>query len=353
MTQYFRDIVELDSGLLIPASAAVGKTLKSDAAGNAAWIDDSNDALQPGVLGSVASTGVTAAVSVAGVLTFSQWPTNDTIYFRPTGGPLIRGSMGAAPVGLTLGAITVGYAAYIAVDAVPPTTPGGACTYVVSQSAPQATYYLASSPAQFTAVAAGNIRIWDAVVVNTSGVGITVATGTQVYSGTTPVPQSWPVGADLAQRDRRPWARGFYNRYERTTGNYNSAASTPAYVDSANMVFRFEATGKPFRASLQGLMWSGNAADGQYMFFSYWLDQAAMGGATQTQPQWGMVNPNQYNIPVTFIWDFLPTPGSHIIAPVWWNPNGTSWSLNGSAPSAVFSLQEIMAPAYCTNGEAF
>jgi len=36
-------------------------------------------------------------------------------------------------------------------------------------------------------------------------------------------------------------------------------------------------TGKPFRASLQGLMWSGNAADGQYIVFAYWLDQAGDG----------------------------------------------------------------------------
>jgi hypothetical protein len=197
-----------------------------------------------------------ASISAStGVLTFTSWPTGDPLFFV-VGGVWQRCTMAAAPVP-TATAVATGYTYSACVDAVP----GGAgnpCTYVYQQSAQQTTY--AAALAAMPALAAGNIRMWDGVFVNSAGSYI-FATGTNVGNGV------WPTGANNAQRDRRPWARGL------RVLNVNVAGSLVATSALAKMGFdtRVECSGNPMEVELDGL-WGGTS--GNYVQVQVYMDGA-------------------------------------------------------------------------------
>jgi hypothetical protein len=295
--------VQLDSGLLIPASAATGKMLISDASGNASWIDPGDaDLLQPGVVGNVASTGITATISSSTrVPTWSQWPTNDVIWFS-VGGVMIRGTMPAGPTA-AFDAPASGRWRYVAIDAVPPATFGGACTYVESSSADQTSAALAAGAA--TAVTAGNVRVWDGIITNTAGAYSLVSGG----SGATLIPAA-------TGRDRRPWARGALAIASGVTGSPTTTSTTAVLL--TEMVVRVECTGVPIQV-LFSADFTNSGAD-NYVQLSLIEDGTGVIGPARTNTS----HIATQRFEAVLAWERVPAAGSHLYQIFWQTSAGTA-----------------------------
>ena len=194
-------------------------------------------ALQVGVMGNVASTGITATVAATTrVLTLSNFPTNDVIWFKNAAGVLIEGTLATVPGTLAFNTFANSSWAYVSVDAVLPTTAGGACTYTTTQSAAQTSANNAANAP--TAVAAGNVRVWD---------GIAATDGSGNYSLTTDtVTGVNHVGASTG-RDRRPFARGIL-RQVGTAGSNVTNGSGSVLQGS----IQAECSGMPTRITFAG-----------------------------------------------------------------------------------------------------
>ena len=82
-----------------PASGTLGETLVSDGSSVGHWDAVSNDALQAGFAGLTNPGVVTATVNLTtGVLTFTNWPAGDYVWFtQGVSAPLVRSLVPAAP----------------------------------------------------------------------------------------------------------------------------------------------------------------------------------------------------------------------------------------------------------------
>lgn len=141
-------------------------------------------------------------------------------------------------------------------------------------------------------------------------------------------------------RDRRPWARGAYRRIERTAGDYTRSAATFADIDSTNLKPRLELSGVPVRLMLTGGALVANASEAAG-YFEWAVDGTGIvsnGGGNRAI--WAN---NQVYRDFAFQTDYVPSAGSHTIAPQF-RGNGTDLMTIGAAASRplVLAIQELV-----------
>lgn len=316
-TKRYEHTVQLDSGLIVPAGAAAGKVLTSDGSGNLTLQTPATsqaDNLQSGVMGNVASTGITVTInSSTRVPTWSQWPLNDVIWFL-TGGTFIRGTMPAGPTA-AFDAPAAGKWRYVAIDAVPGAY-GAACTYLESSSADQTS--AANAAAAPTSVTSGNIRIWDGIIANTAGVYSLVAGGTGINT----IPAA-------TGRDRRPWARGASVIQQDTVGR--TTASTTLVPISSALAARVECTGVPVCLTLHASYMSNTAIANQEVIFV--IDGSSIDARyTSTIPT------GNYVASAHFQDIYTPAAGSHLWQPYFLVSAGTTTL----AQNIYFTVEEMV-----------
>lgn len=155
-------------------------------------------------------------------------------------------------------------------------------------------------------------------------------------------------------RDRRPWARGGYNRIVRSAnagaGNdYTTTSTSLTLVDATNLAMRLECSGVPVRASLRGRI-SMNTT-GNTVLLAFALDGAIVDAPT-TDGQYGGLSPvTTADIPFNFMWDFAPSSGSHLLQPYWRVTAGTA-TLYARAAIALELVAEEIVRQNANNGTA-
>lgn len=170
-----------------------------------------------------------------------------------------------------------------------------------------------------TIAGAGKARVADVILLNTAG------------------SYSLP-----ATRDRRPWARGFYNRVRRTTNATLAGIATDQVIDATNLQIRAETVTGMLRCTLRA-SWTDTAAGN--IDFSLFIDGAKQTDVEDYRIGMATAAVNQMG---TATWE-VTTPlaaGSHLIAPAWANPNGSSTVtlLATSTPTQgiSFTVEEII-----------
>lgn len=229
---------QLNSGLILPKFSALGRSMQSDSFGDVQWANaGEGDPLQPGFMvytptatASIPSgNGTIIATLSGGVFTFGNIPTGDVVWFRdPSTNQYIRGICPPPP---SLGFTGTGTNFYgVALDLGPPSTPGGLAQWftvfpnLLNIGSAQSTAALAA--ANQPAVAPGFIRVWDGIVGNSPGL---VSGG----SGANLIPAA-------TGRDRRPWARGYRNKYDSTPTYATGSTGVVTPIDATNASFRCE-----------------------------------------------------------------------------------------------------------------
>lgn len=144
-------------------------------------------------------------------------------------------------------------------------------------------------------------------------------------------------------RDRRPWARGAYWRTTRTSNaqggdDYTTTSVPGGDVDQTNLRPRIECSGAPLRMIFRTGV--ANLTVGNSVRLGLGIDSVLQGGWPYHADQ-----PAVGNIPGGYVFDALPTPGSHFIGPVWAVPNGGTGRLlaRASVPFLVeLTIEEIV-----------
>lgn len=157
-------------------------------------------------------------------------------------------------------------------------------------------------------------------------------------------------------RDRRKWARGAFRRIVRNANGaadgtlnaqYTTTSSTIALIDATNLAPRIECTGVPVRVTLVG-EFTGSAITNHY--WSPQVDSAGVDGMTSVgvNPGTGAgglqisVDDTNYR-PTPFLqWTFVPSAGSHIIAPAWASGSGTLGLYANAARPCAWIVEEIV-----------
>lgn len=132
-------------------------------------------------------------------------------------------------------------------------------------------------------------------------------------------------------RDRRPWARGAYYKFTRTTGNYTMAQNTLTFVDSTNMQPRLEIASGNVRMKITGVIEAASAADGVY--FSPQADSVGIDGLGSIGTNAGSTGPSALQHALSaagagartvpgWDWEGSVTPGSRLLGPAWCNGQG-------------------------------
>lgn len=327
----FEDVLELDSGLLIPSGGALGKVLASDASGNATWANHGPDNIQPGVLGLV-NPGVLSATlpgTTSLSLTFTNWPTGDVVWFNVSN-QYIRGVL---PAGTGLVATSGGGYSHTAIDAVPPTTPGGTCTLIASHGTfNEGSAALAA--ANQAALTAGNVRIWDGIVLDSGG-NFTLVTANGGSPGM--------VFNTTSGRDRRPWARGFH--FYGNPGGPNAVAATPAWyqINSGQQV-RVE-VGQSELLHLRLEIGAYTDYGSSYGHIGWLID----GVGSEPDQIMNFVNAGAYTTQcITCEGDLVIASGSYLIAPAWLPYTYGNSTLHNDT-TFKWNVDEIIHPS-TTNG---
>lgn len=148
-------------------------------------------------------------------------------------------------------------------------------------------------------------------------------------------------------RDRRPWARGAYNRIIVTGTDYTTTSTTVALADSNNLQPRIECSGNPLRFKLEGQY--GHSVNGATGFLGFWLDGAAVDSFTPgagfnlgvlTSPSTGATNR------LSIEQEIMPSAGSHLLGVVFANgPTAGTFTLyRQSGRPLIFTVEEIVRP---------
>lgn len=144
-------------------------------------------------------------------------------------------------------------------------------------------------------------------------------------------------------RDRRPWARGAYNRIIRTSGTYTTTVATVGLIDGTNVQPRIECSGGPLRLKAEGAML--HSASSAFGFLGFWLDGAAIDGLVPSTNLYQISLPsNGASYRFTVEQEIIPSAGSHLLGPVFSNGPvaGTLTVSSGAAAPLFFTIEEIV-----------
>jgi hypothetical protein len=195
------------------------------------------------------------------------------------------------------------------------------------------------------ATTSGSLRIIDFAVWNNAG---TINYGDQTTVGSQGV--NWI--------DRRPWARGFYQRIVRNSnaaaGNdYTRNAATYAYIDSTNLAVRAEVGAGLVRIGMQGT-WSNSGVNSNS--FAFMVDGSGTDGAPNIGGSGGSdssaieIATGDNNI-FALHTVVAPGAGSHLVAPAWLAVAGTVTMLARATFPLRFYVREDVTQA-ASNGAA-
>jgi hypothetical protein len=142
-------------------------------------------------------------------------------------------------------------------------------------------------------------------------------------------------------RDRRPWARGAYNRIALTSGNKTTASVSLVEIDTVNLKPRIECSGNPVRLRLVGVAQHSTTSFIQGTFF---MDGAAIDstGAIAAYP----FVTGQTGASLGLQWDYVAVPpaGSHLFSPAWVTGSATATLLATAGNPLVLTIEEIVRP---------
>lgn len=174
------------------------------------------------------------------------------------------------------------------------------------------------------AVSNGKIRLRDLIVKNTAG----------TYS-------------IVKDRDRRPWALGFYAQQKRTSGTI-SLGTSAFLLDATNLSLRVECSGEPLVITLAGVGQSTETAYG----LGLRMDGAAIDGTKDGEIIFlGAAATTSVNSPFTLQYRYVPSAGSHLFQATAVRLGGSTASIAATANNPLlFSVEELRPSA--SNGVA-
>lgn len=140
--------------------------------------------------------------------------------------------------------------------------------------------------------------------------------------------------------DRRPWARGFYNRLTLTTGTLTATAGAGMALVSATLTPRLECTGNPVRLRLRGVL--QNVAAGS-INFNVFVDGAAADSMTVPM-QINSAGAVLFGPGPGLDWDFIPAAGSHLIGWAWQAVTANATLAASAGAPLLVSFEEIVKP---------
>lgn len=163
------------------------------------------------------------------------------------------------------------------------------------------------------------------------------------------IPAATSTASTANIRDRRPWARGAYNKIVRITNasagaDYTMASGTAAEIDATNLKPRIELSGTAnVRVSLRGA-YAHNTAGGTLI-----LQPAIDGLAVEGGPMIDEFPCRPRDAGLTtytgfmFAWDFgLPNAGSHLLSWTWRSLIGTAALAANTNQMLEMTVEEIV-----------
>lgn len=143
-------------------------------------------------------------------------------------------------------------------------------------------------------------------------------------------------------RGRRPWARGAYSRIVRNanaaaSNDYTTTSTSAVAIDSTNLNPRIECSGVPMRATLRGRF--ANSVVGT-IGFGVRLDGAVLDGGEQFSAYEHTAT--QFQGISIISWDFVPSAGSHQVAPYWLTATGTVTAYARSDRPLQWVVEELV-----------
>src|SRR6202041_827140 len=129
------------------------------------------------------------------------------------------------------------------------------------------------------------------------------------------VPAGSSSSASFSFTDRRPWARGYCNARNNTSGVGVTLNSTVQVSMDPSLSMRVECTGSPIRISLYGTYIDGGGSGTVYI--EYGIDGVAVGSLGQVDGS------SSITIPLTAQAIYFPSPGSHLIQPFYYVSGGS------------------------------
>jgi hypothetical protein len=203
-----------------------------------------------------------------------------------------------------------------------PSTSGAPATASLHSGAEKASQ--AEAEAAPPAATAGKIKIRDVVVKNTGG----------VYS-------------IVAQRDRRPWAKGAFSIVKRTAGNIAITTTATADINTGELAVRIESLGIfPIRFKLQCSMELVSGV-GAAIWFGFSDNGAAVDGTQDGRLAEFSTPSTGENVPVDLDYTFVPSAGSHLFRPRYSSEFGESAKANLKATAEhplLFTVEEVTRP---------
>lgn len=146
-------------------------------------------------------------------------------------------------------------------------------------------------------------------------------------------------------RDRRKWARGYFDR-QAPSPSYSTASGTMVAIDSTNLSQRVECSGAPVRMRLSN-PYVPNSTNGAANYVAFSIDAASLDGMTAPggSPSGTLfvvvvwLTPGAAGgVALNAEWTTVPSAGSHVFQPIWATNTGT---LSMSSGLALFVVEEL------------
>jgi hypothetical protein len=183
----------------------------------------------------------------------------------------------------------------------------------------------------------------------TAGAQATNAASANYLTGAAGIPSDALLIADIVVRaastsvlstdvvDRRKWARGAYVRLATTAGNLTQSSATMAPLDATNLQPRIECSGALMTLEVRSTIFNNTAAATSSL-------NVQIDGANQNLVHdfGGTGYPASMRLPVGYRVGFIPTAGTHFIAPAWNVSGGLATLLaSGSSPLELIIEEHI------------
>jgi hypothetical protein len=139
-------------------------------------------------------------------------------------------------------------------------------------------------------------------------------------------------------RDRRPWARGAYVRFTRSSADYTTSSGTLTAIDGTNLSARVECSGVPLRIALHGL--ATHSSSSAQVILGILFDGTGI-DSTNLALHKVQVATGAADYPLAFTYVTVPTAGSHVIAAAFAGAATATVRANSLQP-LIFTIEELV-----------